>query len=392
MNPGSVEGMIVDPVLDEQGQPIPITAVPSEKPLPSRPRKPGVRYPNLRLNREGQWVHNYRADGRRHRVRYGTDYEIALARYLETERLAATGKGLPAGSSNMLFAEFSEIWWEGVEQTLSPATRIKWRGILDQHLIPTFGAVRLKHLSGDRIGRHLGDRRRAGAAANTAIATRTVLQHLLNRATDWHYLDRNPMNKASGKLIPDLKIKTPDPVTRWLSPLEEKQVLKHCAKYPLLRELVIVALHTGARRNELLAIKRSDINWDSANATVTLHATKTGHSRTVPLNTEALAALRSVPVRMDGRVFPQKPKQVTDAFKTACVRAGLLDVHFHCLRHSFGTRLIAAGVALPAVAGMMGHASIRMTLRYVHLADAYHREAVEKLVAVPADGEVAALG
>src|SRR5438552_13728872 len=125
----------------------------------------------------------------------------------------------------------------------------------------------------------------------------------------------------------------------------------------MLRELPIVALNTGGRRSELLGIKRSDVNWEQA--TVTLHASKTGKTRTVPLNPTALQTLRSVPIRIDGKLFPQAPSLVTSKLQIACERAGLTDVSFDTLRHTFATQGAPHGHPLPVVSELLGHADIR---------------------------------
>ena len=68
---------------------------------------------------------------------------------------------------------------------------------------------------------------------------------------------------------------------------------------------------------------------------------------------------------------------VKTAFKNACRAARLVDLHFHDLRHTFGTRAADAGVPLGAVAAVMGHADIHTTIRYAHATDEGKRRAVE---------------
>jgi integrase len=67
------------------------------------------------------------------------------------------------------------------------------------------------------------------------------------------------------------------------------------------------------------------------------------------------------------------------AFKGACRAAGIVDLHFHDLRHTFGTRAADAGVPLGAVAAVMGHADIHTTMRYAHATDEGRRRAVKAI-------------
>ena len=61
-------------------------------------------------------------------------------------------------------------------------------------------------------------------------------------------------------------------------------------------------------------------------------------------------------------------RQIAIVFGVACQRAGLTDVTFHALRHTFASRLVMAGVDLPTVQALMGHKTMTMTMRYAHLA------------------------
>jgi hypothetical protein len=246
----SPPGVIVDPKLDERGNPVKAIEEAAAEIPPAKTRRKRAGVPGLRINAAGQYVHSYRdSDGKRHRDRVGTiaNPEAALEKYNAKRRELRIGYGMIA-STTITLEEFSKVWWEKIY----PGPK-RWRSVLDAHLIPTFGAMRLKHLTSERVVRYIAGRRKV-AAANTVISERTVLQHMLRRAVKWRYLEHNPIADGTGKTIDDLRIKTPPPVTRWLSALEETLALKRCEKYSLLRELVIVALHTGGRRNELLVI------------------------------------------------------------------------------------------------------------------------------------------
>ena len=77
----------------------------------------------------------------------------------------------------------------------------------------------------------------------------------------------------------------------------------------------------------------------------------------------------------DGKPFPNTRRR----FEAACRRAGLVDFHFHDLRHTFASWLVMAGVPLPTVSDLMGHKSITMTMRYAHLSPTHRLEAIQSL-------------
>ena len=85
---------------------------------------------------------------------------------------------------------------------------------------------------------------------------------------------------------------------------------------------------------------------------------------------------------LDSQVFIYRNKPLKDirtAFKNACDRAGIKNLRFHDLRHTFATRLVLAGVDLATVSKLLGHSSIQMTMRYAHPTPEALKSAVSKL-------------
>ena len=71
--------------------------------------------------------------------------------------------------------------------------------------------------------------------------------------------------------------------------------------------------------------------------------------------------------------------ELRKAFKSACRAAGIANLNFHDLRHTFGTRLADAGVDVVKIKDLMGHASITTTMRYLHASEKGKREAIARL-------------
>ncbi len=142
-----------------------------------------------------------------------------------------------------------------------------------------------------------------------------------------------------------------------------------------------VALMTGMRQGKQFGLAWEQV--DLVAGTIRLDQTKNGTPRLVRLNSRALAAMRMLYDHGigTGRVFSVKvPRWFDDAVK----RAGLRDFTWHCLRHSFASRLVMAGVDLRTVQELGGWKSINMVMRYAHLSPAHKAEALEKLC-VPTD-------
>lgn len=139
-----------------------------------------------------------------------------------------------------------------------------------------------------------------------------------------------------------------------------------------------LALMTGMRQGEQFAATWEDV--DLTAGFIRLRQTKNGQGRFVRLNSRALSSLRMLRHQGigSGRVFfNQKPRWFTDAIRDA----GIKDFTWHCLRHTFASRLAMAGVDLRTVQELLGHKSITMTMRYSHLSPEHCTKALEKLCA-----------
>ncbi|MBI5847208.1 MAG: site-specific integrase [Nitrospirae bacterium] len=223
-----------------------------------------------------------------------------------------------------------------------------------------------------------------------------VIAHMFTKAADWKMIDRAN--------IPKIKmLKENNKRLRYLSKEECSELIAACD--PHLRPIVITALNTGMRKQEILGLKW-DANVDLKHGFILLSITKNGERREIPINATLRNALQSMQRRLDVKyVFfdpiSGKPYQeVKKSFATALRRAKIQDFHFHDLRHTFASQLVMAGIDLVTVKELLGHADIKMTLRYAHLAPSHKVKAVEiydrsmsgyNLATVPTESKVATL-
>ncbi|MGO4156002.1 tyrosine-type recombinase/integrase [Cupriavidus sp. YAF13] len=161
------------------------------------------------------------------------------------------------------------------------------------------------------------------------------------------------------------------------SPQGRDRVLSADEEVRLLAELVptgrinvwllpatILSLETGMRRGELVELRWSNVNLEVQ--TAYLPMTKNGTARTVPLSKKAVATLAALPRSIDGKVIPVKGNTLHAAFRKACKRAGIKDLHWHDLRHTAITRLAQKLPNVIELAAVSGHRSLAMLKRYYH--------------------------
>lgn len=164
--------------------------------------------------------------------------------------------------------------------------------------------------------------------------------------------------------IKDLRIDNPP--ERYLTKEEEKKLLSVCNQ--TMRAIIICALHTGARQQEILSLTWDDIFFDCDY--LIIRNTKNNKPRKLPLTKtlkyELLKLPRFSPYVFTSPVSLSKYKDVKTSFARAVKRAGIPHISFHKLRHSTASRLNEQGVDIVTIQKILDHADIRTTMRYTH--------------------------
>jgi integrase len=250
-----------------------------------------------------------------------------------------------------------------------------------KHLIPFFGDSTLLSISRKKISRYKVLRSDQGAKPATINRELAMFSKAFNLAVDeWEWLKNKPFPKIS-------KEEENNERDRWLTEDEERILLENCPKW--LNEIIVFALNTGLRQDELLSLEWSRVSI--VRKTILIEKTKSGKPRTIPLNEIVLNVLRKKAeekvIGIKGIVFGTScgtkvlASNLRRAFYNALEKAGIEDFKFHDLRHTFATRLAQRGVDLYKIAKLLGHEDIRMTQRYAHHCPESLRDGVKILEA-----------
>jgi integrase len=220
-------------------------------------------------------------------------------------------------------------------------------------------------------------RTRTPATANRYMS---VLSHMFTVAVnEWELLEIHPMKKLA-------KLKEPRGRVRFLEDKERLRLLEACkqSKYPALYNIVVLALSTGARRGEIINLRWKDV--DFKRRIITLHETKNGERRILPLTGHAYECMQMHEKvrRIDTDfVFPSAdPKQVMNFqfyWNQAVKAANIQDFRFHDLRHSAASYLAMNGASLAEIAEVLGHKTLQMVKRYAHLSEAHTSKVVASM-------------
>ena len=321
------------------------------------------------------WIRFIDAEGALRREKVGSK-SAAITLYRKRKTDAMEGKKLPKKlrTRKVLFGELADDYLE-----YAKANNEGWKA--DKDRIAT-----LKAAFGNRPSTiEIADLREWFNEQEWKPATynrcRTVLRSIFKLAIENKKAESNP--------VPLLKrCKVGDGPIRFLSADEENRLRNVIlAKYAKHLPEFEIALNTGMRRKEQYV----RIDWscvDFQHEHLFVPQSKTGKSRYINLNAEALSAFQTLHERKkgEGPIFAAERGKAAllgarHWFEDALAEAKVENFTWHCLRHTFASRLVMAGVDLRTVADLLGHANIQMTMRYAHLAQAHKADAMKRLSA-----------
>lgn len=278
---------------------------------------------------------------------------------------------------------------EFVEKTYLPwakENKRSWRNDVSRAkpLIAFFGKRRLSDVTRFLIEQYKKERRNSfngrGEVRSPSSVNRELelLSRIFSLAVERGDVEGNPFKGVK-------KLATDNLITRYLTPEEEVRLMSVLTgRRAHLRPIVLMGLHTGMRRGEILSLRWEQV--DFARESIQLLRTKSGKPRPVPMNSVVRNVLLEQRERITDSeyVFPNrrtgKPlADIKNAFTSALKKAGIEDMRFHDIRHTAGTRMADAGVPITAVSDILGHADVRTTMRYAHATDESRRRAVKAL-------------
>jgi len=354
--------------------------------------------------KDKRWVAQVKLEGRKNKQTYHKsekDAQVALRKMLHEleQHTLATG---PQQTLKM----FLESWLKDVlkPSSRSVSTYEMYRIVIEKHVIPSLGHVRLQQLKPQQVQAFYTKKLNEGLGKKRVRAFHSVLHKALENAVKWNLVSRN---------VCDL-VNAPIPPRREIQPLsyEQAQRLLTSAHQHRLEALLTVAITTGMRRGEILGLHWQDIDLEKgslqiqrtvnrvARHGVVVSEPKTNRSRrkiTLPafvIDVIKEHCVRQQQMKMkasdtwheNGIVFCNiygdylDNTSLTRMFKKLLKDAELPNIRFHDLRHSAATILLSMGVHPKVVQELLGHSSISMTMdTYSHVLPSMQQEAMGKM-------------
>jgi integrase len=324
-----------------------------------------------------------------------------------TRLLAASNAGTLPDPSNATVAEYLRTWLD-TATAQAPKTIERYGELAERQIIPHLGAIKLQRLKPEDVRHWHSTLLGSGLAARTCGHAHRLLRLVLGAAVKHGTLTRNVAAVVAPPRVEETEIEgalSPDQIAAVLAALEGHTL------YPI----VALALSTGMRRGELLALQWGDIDLDGAtlriersleetNAGLRFKSPKTKRGRrNISLPAGAVALLRAHKVQLLelrfalglGAIKPEtlvfstiegglvRPRNLTKAWSRVQADKKLPRVSFHALRHTHVSLLIAAGVDILTISRRLGHSKAAITLDvYGHLIGGTDEAAADAIAGV----------
>jgi integrase len=340
---------------------------------------------------------------RQKRVSYRTKREVELA---VAELIHKTESGF-TDAGKITVREYFDRWLVATAPTLRAVTLRRYRDLARLHIVGIIGNVKLGKLTPADVQRLYTDRLASGLAPATVRYVHAVLHHALDDAVKWGLLNRNVTDavEAPQKARGEMRV--------WDA--EQVNMVFRAASDDPLEALWRLAIFTGMRRGELLALKWGELDLDAGTLSVQRSLgrgltarleegepkSRSGRRR-IALSPSIVESLKHHRVRQleyrlaadeayqdRGYVFVNEtgghlhPNVLYRRFNALIARAGVPPIRFHDLRHTSATLLLGKGVHGKIVQERLGHANIAMTLDlYSHVTADMQRQAADAIEAL----------
>lgn len=350
--------------------------------------------------KDGRWQASLQMEGKRRAV-YGKTRAECAAKLDELKRQAAVYGALPDPGKRTL-SDLLDAWLETKAPNVKPRTLADYSDICARYLRPAIGRTPLSRVTPDRIAR-LYARWQSAGKSRTALKCHRVLSQALTLGVRWGWLAHNPCDRVdTPRYQPKRKdLWSPDELRRFLEGTHDHW----------LHPFWLLAVSTGARVGELLALTWSHVDLVAGAVTIahsaqkidgkrvtTTPKTRAG-TRRIGLPADAIRALHAwrgeqaqqrismgPSWRADELVFssqkgtPLSASTVGWALTDACRTLDLPHMTPHGLRHLHASLLLAEGLPVPAVSQRLGHANSAITMStYAHFLAGDDSQATEAI-------------
>lgn len=363
---------------------------------------------NIRKRCDGRWEARYplslREGGKR---RYGSVYARSYTEVREKRDALLRQQSPKVRKTSTCVEDLLQAWQNANRIRLKPSSVSRYQNIMDAHIIPELGTLRVSGLTTDFLNKFIGAKlqkgRLDGSGGLSPAYVRSIsmiLEAAIKYGAAMQICEplRTPITKPSAKRK-EISLLEPDNRKRLEIALQTD--MTDC------KLLIFIALYSGLRIGEVLALCWEDIDlntgvlyvrnsisriWKSEgckkHSVWVLSAPKTPTSRRViPMCSKLIEIVHDYSGRKQhGFIYSKNgtfvsPRTFEYQYKRILLQCGIAPVNFHALRHTFATRCVESNVDIKSLSEVLGHADTSITLNtYVHASMELKRAQLEKIV------------
>ena len=361
---------------------------------------------NIRKRKDGRWEGRY-IKGRKENgnIIYGYVYGKSY-REVKEKRLLQSFKNDECKQPEVEEIKFSEVlqlWFDANKIKYKGATEMRYQYLIEKHIIPEFGNVYLSQISSTKINMYLNKKLKSGRLDGTGGLSPAYVRSIMliiNSAISFAVREQLCAPLKSPIFKPTMT-KKELPI---LSISEQKILENHLTEDMNFTKLAIyLSLYSGLRIGEICALKWEDVDFDnqiiSVRHTVARVRSNNGNTRLIIDQPKTIASMREIPISNQLSMCMMemyakstsdfvisetkdfvKPRTLNYRYHRLLKEAGLNQINFHALRHTFATRCVEAGVDVKSLSEILGHSNANITLNtYVHSSIELKRKQIEKL-------------
>lgn len=338
----------------------------------------------VKSERGWSWYTDIRINGKRYREHVPEATSEKQAKIAETKRRSELfeGKYFNRKASTPLEMFFNDIYLKWSKDNKATWNRDVYTGkiICDFFKGKSLGEVapfdveRFKQARTKRL-----TQRGTPASKSSVNRELAVLSKIFSYAVDNSYLESNPCKKVKFYKVDNIR----DRVVQADEEAQLFEALKGTKGF--LRHVALLGLYCGMRVGEIANLEWGEVDFQQHEIHLPAAKTKNKIARSIPILAFVEALLLGLReqgvISKTARVFPKtySSSRISMEFGALCRGIGLDGVTMYTLRHTYGTRLAANGVSPFTIRDLMGHKSVRMTDRYVHVQKSSLHEAVQSL-------------
>lgn len=346
---------------------------------------------------EGRIPIGYRENGT---IRYKSVYAKTLAEVKEKmAQFYSIRDEQNVSNYKIIFSQIAEQWLISAKLRVKPSSYANYKNIVNKHLLTTFGCIRMTDLSSSKMNDFILKKMQTGRLSEKGgLSAKSVRDIMTVFRSISMYAEREYGIRSVHFTMP----KTEQKKMEVLNADERRHLEQYLISNPNRTNMsILLCIFTGLRVGELCGLQWKDVNIKSCTISVNRTVQRVnynGHSEVVIGTPKSRSSVRTIPVPqfmadylenykseneiylVTGKRKPTEPRTMQNRFHAILKEAGVREVNFHMLRHTYATVCVENGFDAKTLSELLGHADASIALnRYVHSSMKLKQDYVSRL-------------